>query len=47
MDTIIDDILLGDINATLYNKPTLVEGIRGEALSFHGVDQWADLGFQG
>ena len=44
MDDIIDDKLVGDINATLYNNPTLVDGIRGKALSLDGVDQNADLG---
>ena len=47
MDDIVHDKLIGDINATLYNNPTLVEGIRGKALSLDGVDQYADLGTHG
>ena len=44
MDDIIDDLVIGDVNLTLHNNPTLVEGVNGKALSFNGVDQWADLG---
>ena len=43
-DNTVDDILLGDINATLHNSPILVPGIRNQAMSFNGIDQWADLG---
>ena len=43
-DDIVGDTLLGDINATLHNSPTLVPGIRNQAMSFNGVNQWADLG---
>ena len=44
MDEIIGDTLIGDINATLYNGPTLVDGVRDKAISFNGVDQYADCG---
>ena len=35
MDFIVDDILVGDINATLSNSPVLVDGIRGKAMSLN------------
>ena len=44
MDEIVGDTLIGDINATLYNGPTLVDGIKDKAISFNGVDQYADFG---
>ena len=44
MDTIDSDTLIGDLNATTYNNPTLVDGIRRESLYFNGIDQWADYG---
>ena len=44
MDDIIDDLVIGDVNLTLHNNPILVEGVNGKALSFNGIDQWADLG---
>ena len=44
MDDIIDDVLVGDINATVYNSPGVVEGVKGRAVSFNGLDQWADVG---
>ena len=44
MDEIINNTLIGDINATLYNGPTLVDGIKDKALFFNGVDQYADFG---
>ena len=44
MDEIINNTLIGDINATLYNGPTLVEGIKDKAISFNGVDQYAEYG---
>ena len=44
MDDIIDELVVGDANITLHNKPTLVDGVMGKALSFDGIDQWADLG---
>ena len=44
MDDIFDDLVMGDVNTTLHNNPTLVEGVNGKALSFDGIDQWADLG---
>ena len=37
---------IGDINATLYNNPLLVDGILGKALSFNGINQYADFGDQ-
>ena len=44
MDDIIDCKIVGDINGTLYNNPTLVDGVRGKALYFDGINQYADLG---
>ena len=44
MDDIIDDLVIGDVNLTLHNNLILVEGVNGKALSFNGIDQWADLG---
>ena len=43
-DNTVGDKLLGDINATLHNSPTLVPGIRNQAMSFNGVNQSADFG---
>ena len=37
---------IGDINATLYNNPVQVDGIQGKALSFNGINQYADFGDQ-
>ena len=44
MDDIIDGLMMGDVNITLHNNPTLGDGVNGKALSFNGIDQWADLG---
>ena len=44
MDQIVGNTLLGDINATVHNNPTLVVGILGKALQLNGIDQWADFG---
>ena len=44
MNNVIDDVLIGDINITLHNDLTLVDGVNGKALSFNGINQWADLG---
>ena len=44
MDVIVDDILVGDINATLLNRPVLVDGISGKALSINGQNQWGNMG---
>ena len=41
MDTITDNILQGNVDAALFGGPTLVDGVRGKALSFNGVDQYA------
>ena len=41
MDTIIENILKGDVDAALFGNPALVDGVRGGALSFNGVDQYA------
>ena len=41
MNNVIDDGLIGDINITLHNDLTLVNG---KALSFNGINQRADLG---
>ena len=44
MDTIKnDDTLLGDINMALHGNPVLVDGIHGKALSFNGIDQFAEI----
>ena len=44
LNNVIDDVLIGDINITLHNDLTLVDGVNGKALSFNGINQWADLG---
>ena len=44
MNDVIGDFMMGDINITLHNNLTLVDGVNGKALSFNGIDQWADLG---
>ena len=41
MDIIRDNILKGDVDATLFGGPASVDGVRGKALSFNGVDQYA------
>ena len=41
MNTITNNILQGDVNAALFGGPALVDGVRGKALSFNGVDQYA------
>ena len=46
MDDSVGNRLQGDMEATLYNNPTLMTGMRGNALSFNGINQWADLGLQ-
>ncbi len=46
LDYIEGTTLIGDIDATVYNNPVLVDGIRGKALSFNGRNQYADLGDQ-
>ena len=44
MDTIENDnTLVGDINMRLHGGPVLVDGVRGKALSFNGVDQYAEM----
>ena len=44
MNNVIDDVVMGDINITLHNDLTLVDGVHGKALFFNGINQWADLG---
>ena len=44
MNNVIDDVLIGGVNITLHNNATLVDGVNGKALSFNGIDQWADSG---
>ena len=44
MDQVVDGNPVGDINATINGDPRLVNGVRGKAISFNGVDQWADYG---
>ena len=43
MDTITDNALKGDVDATLFGNPTLVDSVRGKALSFNGVNQYAEI----
>ena len=38
-----DNTLIGDINMTLHGDPVLVDGVLGKALSFNGVDQYAEI----
>ena len=38
-----DNNLLGDINMTLHDDPALVDGVSSKALSFNGVDQYAEI----
>ncbi len=45
-DIIENGNVVGDINATLYNNPLQVDGIRGRALAFDGTNQYADFGDQ-
>ena len=35
--------LLGDINMELHGNPSLIDGIRGKALSLNGIDQYAEI----
>ena len=35
--------LLGDINMELHGNPSLIDCIRGKALSLNGIDQYADI----
>ena len=41
MDTVTDNILQGDVNATLFDGPALVDRVRGKALSLNGENQYA------
>ena len=43
MDTMTGNVLQGDVDATFFGNPTLVDGVRGKALSFNGVDQYAEI----
>ena len=43
MDTVTGNVLKGDVDVTLFVYPTLVDGVRGKALSFNGVDQYAEI----
>lgn len=45
MDEINGNMLLGDRNASLYNGPVLVDGVKDKALSLNGHQQWVDLGY--
>ena len=45
MDSLIDGKIIGDINGTAHDDVKLVTGVRGKALSFNSVDQWADYVF--
>ena len=39
-------ILLGDINMELHGNPSLIDGIRGKALSLNCIDQYAEISHQ-
>ena len=41
MDRVTGDVLKGDIETMLYGNPTLVDGVRGKALSLNGENQYA------
>ena len=43
MDTITDNAFKGDVDETLFGNPTLDDGVRGKALSFNGVNQYAEI----
>ena len=44
MDTIENSkTMVGDVNMTLHGGPTLVDGVCGNALSFNGIDQYAEI----
>ena len=43
MDNKENNILLGDINMELHGNPALVAGIHGRALSFNGINQYAEI----
>ena len=43
MDTMTGSVLKGDVDVTLFGNPTLVDGVRGRALSFNGVNQYAEI----
>ena len=44
MDEIEDGKIIGTINGTLRNGPSLVDGVKGKALHFDGLDQSAEYG---
>ena len=44
MDEIKDGKIIGTINGTLRNGPSLVDGVKGKALHFDGLDQSAEYG---
>ena len=47
MDTVIGTQMIGEgVNLTLYNSPSLVLGISGQALSFNGINQYATISSQ-
>ena len=43
MSIMTGNVLKGDVDVTLFGNPTLVDGVRGKALSFNGVDQYAEI----
>ena len=47
MDTIHGNSLIGGVDGTVHGNPTLVPGVRGNALKLNGVNQWVDLGSHG
>ena len=44
MDEIEDGKIIGTTNGTLRNGPSLVDGVKGKALYFDGLDQSAEYG---
>ena len=43
MNIMTGNVLKGYVDATLFGNPTLVDGVRGKALSFNGVNQYAEI----
>ena len=46
MECIIDDVLVGPINGSLYGSPELVDGKIGQALHTDGISQYVNFGNQ-
>ena len=43
MDRVTGNVLKGDVDAMLFGNPTLVDGVRGKALSLNGENQYAEI----